>query len=536
MLKPGDAKTIKKAFNMAMEAHKDMRRKSGEPYIYHPLSVAQIAIDEIGLGTTSIVAALLHDVVEDTDVELDDIKREFGIKVARIIDGLTKISGVFEHGSSQQAENFRKMLLTLSDDVRVILIKLADRLHNMRTLGYMPEHKQERIARETMDIFAPLANRLGIWQIKWELEDLSFRYLNREAYRAIAKSLDERRSDREQYVREIERKLRKELTAHGIHDPAITARPKHIYSIYKKMKRKDLPLEQIYDVRAVRVIVDRKVDCYVVLSIVHDLWRPIPGEFDDYIASPKDNFYRSLHTAVYDEQGKTLEVQIRTRDMHEDAEYGIAAHWRYKEGFGRNDTNFETKLTWLRGLIEWRREMTDAREFVESLKSDVFQDQVYVFTPKGKIIDLPVGSTPVDFAYRIHSEVGHRCVGAKINGRLVSLDHQLRNGEIIQIMTSKAPRGPSRDWLNFVETSSARNHIRRYFRRQERDENIAAGRDLLEKELKRLGLGYDWFHGHWDADTLQTLRKAIVDKGLKPGLRGGWWVKSMPTSCATSSA
>jgi guanosine-3',5'-bis(diphosphate) 3'-pyrophosphohydrolase len=368
-----------------------------------------------------------------------------------------------------------------------VLVKLADRLHNMRTIDSLSPARQHRIARETLEIYAPLSHRLGIWQIKWDLEDRAFAVLNPEKYKEIAHQLAMRRIEREKLVQRVRTRLHQSLDKEGI-KADITGRSKHIYSIYRKMERKGVNLDQIYDQLAVRVIVDNVGECYTVLGIVHSLWPPIPNEFDDYIAMPKESMYRSLHTAVITSGGKPCEIQIRTHEMHEVAEHGIAAHWRYKEGFGRSDASFETKLAWLRGLIEWRRDLTDAREFVESLKTDVFEEQVYVFTPKGKIIDLPVGSTPVDFAYRIHTQVGHSCVGAKVNNRMVPLDHQLQSGEIVQIMTSKTARGPSRDWLNFVQTSGARTHIRRYFKRLRRDENEAAGRDLLEKELKRLGL------------------------------------------------
>jgi GTP pyrophosphokinase len=385
------------------------------------------------------------------------------------------------------------MLLTMGDDVRVVLVKLADRLHNMRTLGYMNPESQRRNARETMDIFAPLANRLGIWQIKWELEDLSFRYLEPEAYKAIATSIDERRADRQAYLEKVAAVLRGEVAKYGIHNVNISGRPKHIYSIYKKMQRKGLPFDQIYDVRALRVVVDETPQCYLVLGVVHGLWRPIPGEFDDYIASPKDNFYRSLHTAVLDSQGKTLEVQIRTGEMHEDSEYGIAAHWRYKEGNRRaHDKAFEERINYLRRLMEFGPEVhEDAEEFVNTMKTEVFQDRVYVFTPKGDIVDLPAGATPLDFAYHIHTEIGHRCRGAKIHGKLVSLNYKLKTGDKVEILTSKRG-GPSMDWLNpdlgFVTTSRAKEKIRYWLKKQNRDKHIAFGREVLERELKRLGV------------------------------------------------
>lgn len=509
-----DEDMVRRAYAVAYVAHKGQKRRSGEPYIDHPVAVASILLD-LQMDTGSVVAALLHDVVEDTGVSLEQIETMFGAEIAHLVDGVTKLS-VLEARTKEEAQagTYRKMFIAMADDPRVVLIKLADRLHNMRTLGATSPEQQRRVARETLEIYAPLAHRLGIWQIKSELEDLSFKTLNPEKYREIAQQLMLRREARERIVQRVMARLKQSLDKEGI-SASISGRPKHIYSIHRKMERKGVNLDQIFDLLAVRVIVNEVSECYRVLGIAHNLWKPILAEFDDYIAVPKESMYRSLHTTVLIPGGTPCEVQIRTHEMHEVADHGIAAHWRYKEGFGKGDPSFETKLTWLRSLIEWRREMTDAREFVESLKSDIFQDQVYIFTPKGKIIDLPVGSTPVDFAYRIHSEVGHRCVGAKINNRLVSLDHPLRNGEIVQIMTSKAARGPSRDWLNFVKTSSARNHIRRYFRRLERDENITAGRDLLEKELKRLGLAtmaFDEIVTIWGARSIEDLF-ALIGSG-----------------------
>jgi GTP pyrophosphokinase len=478
---------VRRAYAVAREAHDGQLRNSGEPYINHPVAVANILLD-LKLDPASVAAALLHDVAEDTAVTIEQIEALFGHEVAQLVDGVTKLT-VLESQSKEdaQAGTYRKMFIAMADDPRVVLVKLADRLHNMRTIGSMPLEKQQRTARETLDIYAPLAHRLGIWQIKWELEDRSFAILNPEKYQEISHQLARRRSEREGLIQRVIRQLRQVLEKEGI-DAEITGRPKHIYSIYRKMERKGVSLDQIYDQLAVRVMVRSVAECYQVLGLVHATWPPVPGEFDDYIANPKESMYQSLHTTVLIPGGQPCEVQIRTYDMHEVAEHGIAAHWRYKEGFGRPDPSFEAKLKWLRGLMEWRRDLTDAHEFVESIRSDVFEEQVFVFTPKGRIIDLPLGSTPVDFAYRIHSEVGHRCVGAKVNNRLVPLDYQLQNGEIVQIMTSKAARGPSRDWLNFVHTSGARSHIRRFFKRQRREENEAAGRDLLEKELKRLGL------------------------------------------------
>jgi GTP diphosphokinase / guanosine-3',5'-bis(diphosphate) 3'-diphosphatase len=505
-LSPNDRGIIERAYHRAEAAHEGQKRKSGEPYFTHCVAVAGILAD-MKLDSEAIAAGLLHDVIEDTPVTREDLRAEFGSAIAQLVDGVTKLDKLPMKPIGQNADNnrhtgtvnremeyFRKMLLTMDADVRVVLVKLADRLHNMRTLGYMPEAKQKRIARETLDIFAPLANRLGIWQIKWELEDLSFRYLNPDAYRAIARSLDERRTDREDYVAHAADRLRQELDENDIQDVLITARPKHIYSIYKKMNRKDLPLEQIYDIRAMRVIVNKRHQCYTVLGIVHELWRPIPDEFDDYIASPKDNFYRSLHTAVIDENGKTIEVQIRTWDMHEDAEYGIAAHWRYKEGRrSGKDQAFEERIAYLRRLMEYgpgvREE--DAETFMSRVKSEVFEDRVFVFTPQGDAIDLPVGATPIDFAYHVHTEIGHRCRGAKVHGKLVRLDYQLKTGDQVEIITAKRG-GPSMDWLNsdlgYVKTSRARSKIRHWFRHQNRDKHVAMGRETLERDLKRLSL------------------------------------------------
>jgi GTP pyrophosphokinase len=498
-LTPNDRSLIERAYAKAEAAHAGQFRKSGEPYFTHCVAVAQI-LAEMHLDAEAIAAALMHDLIEDTTVTLEEIRREFGAAIANIVDGVTKLKNLpiksenDKRGRNidRELEYIRKMALAMGDDVRVVIVKLADRLHNMRTLGYMPAEKQRLVAQETVDIFAPLANRLGIWQIKWELEDLSFRYLEPEAYRMIAASIDERRVNREAYMQSVIEALKKELAQYNISNALISGRPKHIYSIYKKMERKRLPFEQIYDVRAVRVIVDTVPQCYVVLGVVHNLWRPIPGEFDDYIAAPKDNFYQSLHTAVLDSNGKTVEVQIRTWEMHESAEYGIAAHWRYKEGGARkHDEAFEKRISYLRRLMEFGQESEDAASFVDTMKTEVFQDRVYAFTPKGDIVDLPAAATPVDFAYHIHTEIGHRCRGAKVHGRLVSLDYQLQTGDQVEIVTSKRG-GPSLDWLNpnlgYVKTERARTKIRHWFRKQNREKHIASGREVLEREMKRLGL------------------------------------------------
>jgi GTP pyrophosphokinase len=486
---------IERAYELAEVAHSGQKRASGEPYIQHSLTVAQILAD-LRLDPATIAAGLLHDVVEDSVVTMEDLRQDFGDEVASLVDGVTKLGQIDRLSQmtrkdlqDEEAESLRKMFLAMADDVRVVLIKLADRLHNMRTLDALSLEQQRRIAGETLEIFAPLANRLGIWQIKWELEDLGFRYMNPPKYQEIAAQLDERRAARERRIARIISILQKRLKKEGI-EAEISGRPKHIYSIYTKMNRKSLSFDQIHDVRGVRIIVNTVGECYSVLGVVHSLWRPIPGEFDDFIATPKDNMYQSLHTAVVGPDGKPLEVQIRTYEMHRRAELGIAAHWRYKEQ-AKRDIAFETKVAWLRSLMDWRQEVTDASEFIDSLKSDVFQDRVYTFTPRGDVIDLPAGSTPIDFAYHIHTEVGHRCRGAKVNGKMVSLDYQLRNGDQVEVLAAKRGR-PSRDWLNphlgYIKTSRARQKIRQWFRRQDRAESVAQGRQLLEKELKRLGL------------------------------------------------
>ena len=494
-ISPHDRSLVERAWRRAEQLHENQRRKSGEPFFTHCVAVARI-LAEIRMDAEAIAAGLLHDTLEDTGITREELEREFGRNVAALVDGVTRLSNLplsdtMQRRNDRDQHYLRKMMLAMGDDVRVVLVKLADRLHNMRTLGYMPPEKQMRIAQDTMDFFAPLANLLGIWQFKWELEDLSFRYLHPQEYRRIATSMNERRVDREQYLEMVTERLREELAHYQLDKAIITGRPKHIYSIYSKMMRKQLPFEQIYDVRALRVIVDSTPDCYLVLGIVHNLWRPIPVEFDDYIASPKDNFYQSLHTAVLDLRGKTLEVQIRTRDMHEHAEYGIAAHWRYKEGVRENDREYERRVSFLRRLMEFGPEEEDPEFFVNTMKSDVLKDRVYAFTPKGDICDLPAGATPIDFAYHIHTDIGHRCRGARVHGRLVSLDYVLQTGDQVEILTSRYG-GPSLDWLNpdlgHVQTSRARNKIKLWFRRQNRDRHLATGRDVLERELRRLGL------------------------------------------------
>jgi RelA/SpoT family (p)ppGpp synthetase len=505
-LLPPDEKTnggrglIERAYATAKKAHAKKKRKSGEAYIHHPLAVAYL-LTEIGMDPDTIAAGLLHDVVEDTDIDLASLKKTFGPQIATLVDGVTKLDQIEQEQSdrfkydcqamrdAQESESLRKMLLAMAHDIRVVVIKLADRLHNMRTLDALKPERRRSFARETMDIFAPLANRLGVWQWKWELEDLSLRHLDPDTYYEIAALIEERRVERETSVQRHIDTLRRRLDAEEI-NAEITGRPKQIYSIYRKMQRKNVHFDQVYDVRGIRVLTDTIPDCYRVLGIVHGLWSPVPGEFDDYIATPKDNLYQSLHTAVISGDGKTLEVQIRTREMHEIAETGIAAHWRYKEG-GKRDKAFEARIAWMRWLMELRQELPDAGEFLDAIKTDIFEDRVYAFTPKGKLIELPIGATPVDFAYHIHTEVGHRCRGARVNGKLVSLEYELHSGDQVEILTSRRG-GPSRDWLNpalgYVKTNRAATKIRQWFRRQDREQNIAQGREIVERELKRLNL------------------------------------------------
>src|ERR687896_344521 len=480
-----NATLIRRAYETAAAAHEGQLRSSGEPYITHPAAVTHY-LATLQMDAETLAAALLHDVPEDTDFTIADIEKAFGREVAKLVDGVTKLSkfGSARTMEEQQAENIRKMFMAMAEDVRVVIIKLADRLHNMRTLEHLPAGKQERIARQTMEIYAPLAHRLGMWQIKWELEDLAFKYTEPEKYRQLVEMLTDRRRAREGFVNKSIGILRKELEKVGI-TAQISGRPKHLYSIAKKMERKGAEFTEIYDLNAIRVLVDDVKDCYAALGIVHSLWRPVPGQFDDYIAMPKAHMYQSLHTEVIGPEAKPLEVQIRTRQMHEVAEAGIAAHWRYKEG-SRGDRRYDEKLAWVRQLMDWQREVSDPTEFVEGLKLEVFQDQVFVFTPKGDVKDLPRDATPLDFAYRIHTDVGHRTIGAKVNNRLVPLDYKLRNGDIVEIVTTKAAHGPSRDWLNIVRTSHAREKIRQWFKRQQRDENIVHGRDALDRELRRL--------------------------------------------------
>ncbi|MDO8491273.1 MAG: bifunctional (p)ppGpp synthetase/guanosine-3',5'-bis(diphosphate) 3'-pyrophosphohydrolase [Dehalococcoidia bacterium] len=501
-LTPEKLAAVEDAYRFAAKAHGDQVRESGEPYMEHPIQVTLLLAD-LQLDSSCLSAALLHDVPEDTKVSLQEIEAKFGSEIAKLVDGVTKLGkiklqapGIKESTdeAKTRAENLRKMLLAMAQDIRVVLIKLADRLHNMRTLGALPPQRRLTIAQETMEIFAPLAHRLGIWELKWQLEDLAFRHLYPDKYREVVRLIATRRTEREEYIAKVIRILEEKLQEEGIH-AQIKGRPKNIYSIYTKMQKyaaQGKEFSEIYDLLALRVLVDEVQDCYSALGVIHSLWHPLPGQFNDYIANPKQNMYQSLHTTVMSLDGRPLEVQVRTKEMHRIAEYGVAAHWRYKEGL-TGDVNFEEKMAWLRQLVDWQRELSGgAEEFIESVKTDIFPDQVFVYTPKGEIKELPAGSTPLDFAYRIHTDLGHRCIGAKVKGKLVPLNYLLQNGDTVEIMTTKTGRGPSRDWLNpdlgYVNSTHAREKIRAWFKKQERTENIGRGRELLEKELRRLGI------------------------------------------------
>ncbi|MBM3118186.1 MAG: bifunctional (p)ppGpp synthetase/guanosine-3',5'-bis(diphosphate) 3'-pyrophosphohydrolase [Chloroflexi bacterium] len=495
-LPPKKVALVKAAYDFALTAHQGQVRKSGDPYLDHPLQTA-VMLAGLQLDAATLAAALLHDVTEDCGVPLTEIEAKFGPEVSRLVDGTTKLSKLsWRRGEANkresQAQNLRKMLIAIAEDLRVVFIKLADRLHNMHTLGALSSEKRRSIAQETLEIYAPLAHRLGIWQLKWQLEDLAFRYLEPRQYHKVARLIATRRTQREAFMAKVTQVLRQELDKAEI-KAEIAGRPKHIYSIYNKMNRyaaQGKDFDDIHDLFAIRVLVDTIPDCYKVLGVIHNLWHPLPEEFNDFIANPKDNGYQSLHTTVLCQGTTPLEIQIRTYDMHRTADLGVASHWRYKEGTSQ-DTHFEDKIAWLRQLIEWQSEL-GSEEFLESLKTEVFIDQVFVYTPTGEIKALPKGATPLDFAYRIHTELGHRCIGAKVNGRLVPLNYELKNSDIVEVMTAKAGKGPSLDWLNpdlgFVKTSHAREKIRQWFKKQERTQNIERGRQILDRELKRLGI------------------------------------------------
>ena len=495
---------VGQAYLYADECHSGQMRQSGDPYIAHPLETALFLAD-LHLDTHTIVAALLHDVVEDCGVSLEEITLRFGPEVSKLVDGVTKltrmddklqppaedVAGLMDDAESLHAESLRKMLVSMAEDIRVGLSKLADRLHNMNTLDALPPEKRKRIAQETLDIYSPLAHRLGIWEIKWRLDDLAFRHLNEEKYREISKILASKRTEREDYIEKVATTLRDELAKYDI-TAEVIGRPKGIYSTYIKMEKyqaQGKQLGDIYDLFALRVLVNETADCYKALGVVHQLWHPIPGQFDDYIGNPKENMYQALHTTVICDGGTPLEVQIKTFELHQIAEYGVAAHWAYKEG-NSGDQRFEEKMTWLRQLIDWQREVSGTAEFIESVKQDIFRDQVFVYTPKGRIVELTSGSTPVDFAYKIHTALGHHCIGAKVNGKLVALDTTLENGDTVEVLNSKSDRGPSLDWLNpnrgFVRSAGARQSVRQWFRKQERSTNIERGKEVLRRELHRL--------------------------------------------------
>ena len=476
---------VKKAYRYSAKAHRKQKRYSGEAYISHLLEVAKILAD-LELDMITISAGILHDVIEDTNTPLSTIKEEFGEEIAMLVNGVTKLSKIsFKTREEQQAENFRKMFLAMAEDVRVILIKLADRLNNMRTLQYIPPHKRVKIARETLEIYVPIANRLGISRVQWELEDLSLHYLEPMKYREVVNRIAKNRLERESYVESIKAIITKEIQKVEI-KAEIQGRPKNIYSIYKKMEKGKKDFFQIYDLIAIRVICNSIRDCYAVLGLLHSIWKPMPGRFKDYIAMPKSNMYQSLHTTVITPKGEPLEIQIRTWEMHKTAEYGIAAHWKYKEKVDlKKDKKLEERLSWLRQILEWQKDLKDPKEFMENLKIGLFQDEVFTFTPKGDVKILPSGSTPIDFAYLIHTDIGHSCVGAKVNKKIVPLDYKLKSGDILEILTSKSSRGPSRDWLKIAKTSGAKNRIRIWFKKEMREENIQKGKDLFEKEMEK---------------------------------------------------
>lgn len=495
---------IVKAYQFGDSAHTGQLRKSGERYFIHPVQVS-IILAELEMDEDTIIAGLLHDVIEDTVYTYEEVERVFGTQVAELVDGVTKLGKIhYESKEERQAESLRKMFIAMAKDIRVIFIKLADRLHNMRTLKFMPDDKKKEKALETLEIFAPVAHRLGIHRIKWELEDLSLFYMDPDGYYDLVSKVNKKRDERETEIAEVITEMRANLQESGV-EAEITGRPKHFYSIYKKMHHQNKEFNEIFDLTAIRVLVDSVKDCYGVLGIVHTLWKPIPGRFKDFIAMPKPNMYQSLHTTVIGPRGEPFEIQIRTWEMHKIAEFGIAAHWKYKEGAeGTND--IEDKLTWLRQMMEWEKDMSTSQEFVESLKIDVFENQVFVFTPKGEVVELPDGSTPVDFAYKIHSGVGNSCVGAKVDGRIVPLNYKLTNGKIVDIITAKNSQGPSRDWLKFVKSTQARNKIKHWFKKERREENIEKGREMLEREVRRSGYNFkEIMKAEWMGPTMKRL-------------------------------
>ena len=505
-----DLELVIKAYNFAKAAHEGQFRNSGEAFFIHPVNVA-IILAELNMDTTTIIAGLLHDVIEDTDNSYEKIAEEFGKEIADLVDGVTKLKNLqYQTKQESQAENLRKMVLAMAKDIRVIIVKLADRLHNMRTLEYMNDAKRKEKALETLEIYAPIAHRLGISKIKWELEDLSLRYLDPANYYDLVERVSKRRQEREDYIKKIIKELSENLDGQKIKYD-VSGRPKNFYSIYKKMVHEGKAFDQIFDLTAIRVLVDDIRECYEVLGIVHNLWKPIPGRFKDYIAMPKPNMYQSIHTTVIGEKGEIFEVQIRTWDMHKTAEYGIAAHWKYKEGDTKTD-NFDEKLQWLRQLLEWQTDLSDPTDFMETLKIDFFTDEVFVFTPRGDVINLPDGSTPIDFAYRVHTEVGNRCVGAKVDGRIVPLNYKLKNGNILEIITSSTTNGPSRDWLNIVKSNQAKNKIRQWFKLKERDINIIKGKEALEKEIKKYNYkASDILKDEWIKNTASKISINTID-------------------------
>jgi len=502
---------LEKAYFVSKTAHEGQQRNSGEPYIIHPVEVA-IILAEMELDSTALVAALLHDTIEDTTYTYEELKVQFGVEVADLVDGVTKLGKIpFTSKEEQQVENLRKMFLAMAKDIRVIMIKLADRLHNMRTLKHKTEVKQIEIATETLEIYAPLAHRLGISKIKWELEDICLRYLDPKEYYDLVEKIAFKRKQREAYIAGIIENLKEKTSELGIENAQIDGRPKHFYSIYRKMKNQNKTLDQIYDLFAFRILVNSVKDCYAVLGLVHGLYKPMPGRFKDYIAMPKPNMYQSLHTTLIGPEGQPFEVQIRTWDMHRVAEVGIAAHWKYKEGINEIKDS-DNKFAWLRQLLEWQKDTRDENEFMETLKIDLFTDEVFVFTPKGDVMNLPVDSTPVDFAYLIHSAIGNKMIGAKVNSKMVPIDYKLKNGDIIDILTSSTIHGPSRDWLKIVKSSQARNKINQWFKKETREENIIRGKEMIERELKKQGLAYNQlFKTEWIEIVLRKYNFPSLD-------------------------